>query len=643
MYLSIGSRLYASSVRLLVAAFLFIILTVLTGPLGHTSSDGASTPHSDLSVRVHALSSPDTARILSDIKYLASDELEGRGTGERGGELAADFIAEEFKKLSLRPGGDNGDYFQYFEATVGVSMGTENFLKVSFPGGESTFVIEQEFIPFSFSSVETVSAPVTFAGYGISSERYGYDDYAGFEPEGKAVLVMRHEPQQQMEDGSFAGKQTTHYADLRYKATNARDHRAAAILIFTDPLSDADDADELLALQSLEGAGDSGIPAIQIKRRIAETILRAEGHELEKLQCSIDSLLTPASLELSSVNVTLGVDLSKDKRNVANVVGVLEPSSDEVTEYVVVGAHFDHLGMGGQFSLTQKEEVHNGADDNASGVSAMLELARMFSNQRDRLKRGMIFIGFNGEELGVLGSTFYVNNALIPMEKTALMLNLDSIGRMREQKVYVAGTGSSSIFDDLLARANNDLALSIESTESGFGPSDHFPFYGSDTPVLFFFTGVHGDYHKASDDWDKINAGGIADIVNIASLALSELVFTDTPVPFTRAAADTAGPPGGEGYGGGRGARFGIVPDFGGEPGQGAKISGVSEGSPAEKAGLVAGDVIVEFDGKPITGLHDLSYAIKDRKPGDEVEVVVMRNGKRMTFKATLDRRGAKP
>ncbi|KPJ61108.1 MAG: hypothetical protein AMJ46_03280 [Latescibacteria bacterium DG_63] len=593
-------------------------------------------------MKARILSSPDTAKILSNIKYLASDELEGRATGERGGELAASFIADEFRKIGLRPGGDEGKYFQSFEATVGVTMGTNNFLKVSFPGGESTFVVEEDFIPFSFSRAGTVSGPVTFAGYGISSERYGYDDYAELDPEGKTVLVMRHEPQQQNEEGAFAGQKITHFADLRYKATNARDHGAAAIIVFTDPLSDSGEEDQLLPLQSLEGAGDSGLPAIQVKRRIAEAILKTEGYELEDLQRKIDSLLTPIPIEVSSVNISLGIDLSKDRRRVPNVIGILEPSEGAVTEYVVVGAHFDHLGMGGQFSLTREEEVHNGADDNASGVAGMLELARIFADHRDFLKRGMIFIGFNGEELGVLGSTFYVSRPAIPIEKTAFMLNLDSIGRMRDNKIYAAGTGSSPILNDLVAGANKEMALSIESTESGFGPSDHFPFYGRDVPVLFLFTGAHGDYHKATDDWDKINTEGIASIVSIASLTLSELVFVETPVPFTRAAPDTAGPPGGEGYGRGRGARFGIVPDFGGEPGEGAKISGVSEGSPAEKAGLVAGDVIVEFDGKPITGLHDLSYAIKDKKPGDEVEVVVMREGKRLTFKATLDRRGAK-
>jgi hypothetical protein len=626
----------------MLAIFLLMTVFLLTGFPRCPALPGMPVPDSDVRVKVPTLSSPDTARILSNIKYLAGDDLEGRGTGERGGELAADFIADEFRKIGLRPGGDEADYLQFFEATVGVSMGAENFLKISFPTGESTFAVEKDFIPFSFSRVQTVSDPVSFAGYGISSERYGYDDYSGFDTEGKVVLVMRHEPQQQDEDGSFAGKKTTHYADLRYKATNARDHGAAAILIVTDPLSDAAEEDELLPLQSLEGAGDSGIPAIQVKRRVAEAILKTEGHELEDVQRKIDSLLTPVPVEMSTVGISLGVDLSKDRRSVANVVGILEPSGGEVTEYVVVGAHFDHLGMGGQFSLTRETEAHNGADDNASGTAAMLELARIFSGHREILKRGIIFIGFNGEELGVLGSTFYVEHPVVPIENTVFMLNLDSIGRLRDDKIYAAGTGSSSIFESLLARANEELALSIESTESGFGPSDHFPFYGSNTPVLFFFTGTHGDYHKASDDWDKINAGGIGSIVSIASLTLSELVFAETPVPFTRAAPDTAGPPGGEGYGRGRGARFGIVPDFGGDPGEGAKISGVSEGSPAEKAGLIAGDVIVEFDGKPVTGLHDLSYAIKDKKPGDEVEVTVMRDGKKLTVIATLDKRGAK-
>ena len=259
-----------------------------------------------------------------------------------------------------------------------------------------------------------------------------------------------------------------------------------------------------------------------------------------------------SALDISSASVSLGIDLSKDRRKVPNVVGIVEPSRSKATEYVIVGAHFDHLGMGGQFSLTQEGGIHNGADDNASGIAGMLELARMFSDKRELLKRGIIFIGFNGEELGVLGSTFYVNNPTIPIEQTVFMLNLDSIGRMRDDKVYAAGTGSSPVIDELITEANKEPALSIESTESGFGPSDHFPFYGSDTPVLFLFTGPHGDYHKVTDDWDKINVEGLASVVNVSSSVLAELAFTDLSVPFTRAAPDTAGPPGGDGAAGHR-------------------------------------------------------------------------------------------
>jgi len=265
----------------------------------------------------------------------------------------------------------------------------------------------------------------------------------------------------------------------------------------------------------------------------------------------------------------------------------------------------------------------------------------MFAARRDSLKRGIIFIGFVGEEVGVLGSSYYVDHPIVPLNKTTLMLNLDMVGRMRDQKLFAAGVGSSPMLKKLVEQANAGL-LKVQTSESGFGGSDHFPFYAKNVPVLFLFTGAHEDYHKVTDDWERINVQGLASVVELSSRILAELVFTEMPVPFTRAAADTTGPPGGEGYGGGTGARFGIVPDFGGEPGKGAKISGTSEGSPAEKAGLKAGDVIVKFAGKTIKGLEDLSYALRDKKPGDEVEVVVVREGKEMVFQATLDRRGAR-
>ncbi|MCX5801782.1 MAG: M20/M25/M40 family metallo-hydrolase [Candidatus Eisenbacteria bacterium] len=626
-----------------LAAFSFA-LVVMSSIFWLAQAYGCDTPtaRSERVSRKQSHSRPDTSEILSDIKSLASDKLEGRGTGQRGGELAASFIADEFKKTGLRPAGGPKSYFQFFDATVGVHMGKDNSLKVAFPQGESTYVADRDFIPFSFSSVGIASGPVTLAGYGISSEHYGYDDYSKESPQGKIVLVMRHEPQEQDEKSVFAGKELTHYSDLRYKATNAREHGASAIIITADPLNHPDEEDELLPLQSLEGLGDCGIPAIQVKERVAEAILRAGDFNLEDLQRRIDSLLVPVTIQVPSADVSLRVDLVKEKKKVANVVGVIEPSRGNPTEYVVVGAHYDHLGTSSQFSLSGTKGVHNGADDNASGVAAMLELARIFSAKRDSLKRGIVFVGFVGEEIGVLGSTFYASNPVVPLDKTALMLNLDMVGRMRDHKLYAAGTGSSPILKGLLARANEKLNLQIASTESGFGGSDHFTFYAHNVPVLFFFTGAHEDYHKVTDDWGKINVDGIASVVRLSAHVLSEIVFSETPVPFTRAAADTAGPPGGEGYGAGRGAYFGIVPDFGGEPDKGAKISGVSEGSPAEEAGLKAGDVIVQFAGKTITGLYDLSFALKEEKPGDEVEVIVVRDGARITFKARLGKRGAK-
>jgi hypothetical protein len=628
------------------------------------------------------LLAPSDTRILAHLKYLASDNLEGRATGEKGGYLAADYVAHQFKQLGLfapapavpgeaggtaargsamaagktgeneaRAGTTAKDYLRHFEATIGVHLGENNSLRIAFPSGsgtvESTYVCGQDFIPFSFSSTGSVLASVTFAGYGITSEQYGYDDYSHVALNNNVALVMRHEPRETDTSGVFGGKTLTHYSDLRYKATNARDHGASAVMVAIDPLNHTPEEDELIKLQSREGLGDCGIPAIQIKEHIAEAVVRAHGLDLRQLQEQIDDMQAPSTVALPKVRATLQTDLVKERRDVANVIGILTPRGREVSEYVIVGAHYDHLGRGGESSLSKEGGIHNGADDNASGVSAMLELARIFAAKRDSLKRGLVFIGFTGEEIGVLGSTFYVSHPAVPLEKTALMLNLDTIGRMRDHKLYAAGIGSSPVIKGLIERANAELSgesqvpLKIETSEGGYGPSDHFPFYGKNVPVLFFFTGANEDYHKVSDDWEKINRAGLASVVRLSSLILADLVFTDAPVPFTRAAADTAGPPGGEGYGRGTGARFGIVPDFGGEPGKGAKISGTSEGSPAEKAGLKAGDVIVKFAGKTITGLEDLSYALGDKKPGDEVEVVVVREGKEIVFHAKLERKGA--
>jgi membrane-associated protease RseP (regulator of RpoE activity) len=308
---------------------------------------------------------------------------------------------------------------------------------------------------------------------------------------------------------------------------------------------------------------------------------------------------------------------------------------------VIVGAHYDHLGMGEQFSMAPNMvgKPHLGADDNASGTAGVLELARWMAGQ-SKPKRGVLFMTFAGEELGLLGSSYYVNNPLLPIEKAVAMINMDMIGRIKDGRVFVGGSGTGANFGELLKQlpAPNGLQFDLSET-AGYGSSDHTSFTTKQVPVLFFFSGLHGDYHKPSDTWEKINAKSAADLLGYVGGALQELAG-DLPRPqYVRVLPpQSAHGSGSGGGGGGYGPAFGSVPDFA-EPPTGVRFADVREGTPAAKAGLKAGDILVGFDGKQVQNLMDFTVLLRQKKPGDEVEVKVLRNGETVAVTVLLEAR----
>jgi Zn-dependent M28 family amino/carboxypeptidase len=306
------------------------------------------------------------------------------------------------------------------------------------------------------------------------------------------------------------------------------------------------------------------------------------------------------------------------------------------SEYVIVGAHFDHIGMGEQSSMSPDlagKAIHHGADDNASGTAGLLELAR-WAKQQPKRKRGILFLGFSGEELGLLGSAHYVNQPLLPLDRAVAMINMDMIGRIKDGKVFVGGTNTGDSLKALIEGIQPKTNLKLElSDQGGFGSSDHFSFITKQVPVLFFFSGLHQDYHRPSDTWEKINAAGAVELLSVVAQSIESLTELDRPkfvrvsAPGQQATASASN----RGYG----AYFGSVPDMS-SSGEGFRLSDVNDGSPAQKAGLKGGDVIVEFDGKTIKNLYDFTYALQARKPGDEVVIKYKRDGQERETKATL-------
>ena len=329
-----------------------------------------------------------------------------------------------------------------------------------------------------------------------------------------------------------------------------------------------------------------------------------------------------------------------------NVVALL-PGSDPALrgQYVVVGAHFDHLGRSpdGALDPEARDAIRNGADDNASGTAAVLELARLLSAAPPR--RSVIFIAFSGEELGLFGSQYFVEHSPIPVDSITAMVNFDMVGRLRENKLIVYGVATATELPALLDSANAQTAgahqrwstpLRITALGDGFGPSDHSSFYAKNIPVLHFFTDLHEDYHRASDDVEKIDVEGEAHVVAVAERVVRSIADRSDRLTFVRGAPARVAVSGREGSN----VYLGSIPDMSTPEGSGLRLMGVSPGSPAEQAGLRAGDLIVEFAGHPVKDLYEYSDALYAQKPGDDVAIVIVRNGERKTVTVKLGKRG---
>lgn len=559
------------------------------------------------------------------VNYLASDALEGRLSGTPGGETAAKYIAEEFNRFGLKPIGDRGSYFQRFDFIGGVKLGPKN--RMTLGSAVDTLQAGKDFMPAGFSDSGEISGALAFVGYGISAPQLNYDDYAGIDVKDQIVIVLRYSPEAKNPHSGFQQMES-----LRYKTLQAREHGAMALLVVTGPQDDPQDV--LPKLRYDRSGGDAGLVVAHITRAVADAMLASSGTTIAALQEAITTSKQPTSM-LVDFQVTFHVDVVKERRETPNVAGVLDGSDASLREeYVVVGAHYDHLGRSGDNAMDpeKESEIRNGADDNASGTAGLLELAHYFAAQDARPKRSLIFLAFSGEELGLLGSAKYVAAPLRPLEKTVAMVNLDMIGRLKDSTLVVEGIGTSPLLQAMMERINQAYGFKMTLKKDGFGPSDHASFYGKNIPVLFFFTNLHDDYHRVSDDAEKINAAGEAAVVKMVGEAVAEIANADAAPQFTKASPDSMQT--------GRGFRVtvGTIPDYAAEA-EGMKISGVRAGSPAEKAGLQGGDIIVRFGSFEIKNVYDYTYALGSFAPGDEVEIVAMRSGQQVKVKAKLEGR----
>lgn len=577
------------------------------------------------------------ADLRRTVEFLASEELAGRMTGSDGARLAADYLAGELQKAGLAPGGDNRTFFQEFEFSAGVRVLPEkNSLLLETKGsGASAFIVEKDFLPLAFSGNGSVGGEVVFAGYGLrvpGKEGKGYDSYAGVDAKDKIVLVFRYAPEGVSPERRA---ELNRYAGLRYKALIAREHGAKALLVVTGPNSPG--AGELASIAFDAGMTDSAIPAASISLKTAEALFAAVGKNLEEIQSQLDreNPHGESGFGLPGATVRLTTAVERIRRTDRNVIGILPPATSAVAtppEYLLVGAHYDHLGHGEVGAMKRKGEetaIHYGADDNASGAAVVLAMAQTLAQQRKNSpggERGIIFAFWSGEEIGLIGSSFYAEHPKVPLDQIVAYLNFDMVGRMRENKLSIQGIKSSSSWNKLLEKRNVAAGFQLILQDDPYLPTDSTTFYLKEIPFMNFFTGSHEDYHRPTDTADTLNYEGLARISRFASALASDLAGAATRPDFVK--VEQSSPSGGR-----EDLRvyIGSIPDYTTEI-SGVKLAGVRGDSPADRAGLKAGDVIVEFAGQKITNIYDYTYALDSAKIGQPVKVVIQRDGHPQTL-----------
>lgn len=574
------------------------------------------------------------ARLLEDLKFLAGDQCEGRGIFTKGIERAADYLATEFKQLGLKPVNNETGYFQPFRIVGRAKLGKVNRVVLHGPQGQRISLEQgKHYQVVGFGVSGQVKAPVVFVGFGVIAQDPTWNDFTGLDVAGKVVIVLRRMPRADHADAPIFAAGINHpAAALQAKAANAALHKAAAVLFVNDAPLAAQNKDELMPFDyTAQSREPAHLPLVHVKRAVVDRMLASAGTSLAEVEAAINREARPHSLAIPGWQVELQTEIERDYITLKNVIGVLEGNGPLADETVIIGAHYDHLGYGERGSLARGvKAIHYGADDNASGTVAVLELARRFAERQQRQGRRLVFILFSGEEQGLLGSRHYCNHPIFPLEKTVVMVNFDMVGRLRDDKLTVYGTGTAKGFDKLIEELGKKHGFQINKVATGFGPSDHAAFYGRKIPVFHFFTGTHAQYHRPSDTVDTINVAGIRRIVEMAEELITHLAHLQ-PRPEYVAVASPVKP----GATPVRGPRLGIMPNYD-DTKEGVLVEDVLADSPAAKAGIQRGDRIVEIGGKPIPNLTAYMAVMAGFKPGDKVPILIVRGEKQIKLQAEL-------
>lgn len=584
-----------------------------------------------------------SAIVENDLRFhvglLASDAMEGRMTGSDGAGRAGDYIAQAFKQFGLRPAGDDGTWFQSFRFTAGARPGSGNRLSVEGGADGAGLSLGTDWVPLALSRNGRVDATgVVFAGYGIVSPSAdkvpAYDAYADLDVDGKWVMLLRHQPDAVPPEWR---RHLLHYSDLAYKASVARQRGALGIIVVSGTPG-VTGGSGLLAMKADANSATTSIAGISISDALASRLLSRAGHDLAALQAALDKGEHRRGFALGGVRVGADIDVERVQRQGRNVVGRLVASDGELPP-LVIGAHIDHLGRGDSSgSLAKADErgrIHPGADDNASGVAAMLEVAQYLASLHEQRELGatrdILFAAWSGEELGMLGSSHFVDDrAGRDGLRVSAYLNMDMVGHLRD-RLYLQGTGSSSVWAREIERRNVPVGLSIATMSDPYLPTDVTPFYVGGVPVLNAFTGAHEDYATPRDTPDRLNYEGIRDITRLMAGIGRSLARREDEPDYVEVSRKHSGISRKH-----LRAYLGTIPAYGQDESiKGVKLQGAVKHAPAEKAGIMDGDILVGLGGVEVETIHDFMGALSGLKVGEETGITVIRNGQRIELRVT--------
>ena len=564
--------------------------------------------------------SPDVSikELKKHLSFLASEDLKGRHTGSPEDSLAAIYIRKELTNSGLKKWYKDG--FQHFRVIDKIICGKNNNLTFK----DIHLKPETDFAPFSFSQNNLFEGDVAFAGYGfeIREDTLKWNDYGSIDVQGKILLILRGDPENDKASSRFVK-----YNRDRDKVLLAKDHGAKAVLLVSGNSYDQEDKMEPL----VKGDQSVGIPAFHITRKTANLLLESGKTTIEELEKKLNKSEIPGSFNTDAF-VKGQSDVIQTMVPTRNVVMEIQGNDKLLKkEFVVIGAHFDHLGMGGPGSGSRVPDtlgVHHGADDNASGVAMVLELAKKLKASQQSLKRSILVTLFSGEEEGLLGSKWFVDSSKMDLTKINAMVNLDMVGRLNEKNlVQISGVGTSEQFKKMIYASCDTNRLKLSLAEEGYGPSDHASFYGQNVPVLFITTGAHLDYHTPADTWEKINYQGMVTVSDLSYRLISELA-NDQKLIFKE-----AGPKTGSSRGTRRkGITLGIMPDFAGNIKNGLRADFVTPGKPAALGGMKKGDIITFINGKQVNNIQDYMFRLNQLKRGETISVEVLRGNEKVVL-----------